>query len=122
MQKINGLGAGIQRIEITHQNNGEKTKDNYSGLLLNVIIKDGTVIYILVNGGRHEAEVKSTDTLNLFHWRKLVEPHQNRQFIPLSKNGELTLQPGRITKILPVSTEELRRHLLTYIKMRKRTR
>lgn len=121
MEKINRLGAGIQRIEITHQDNGKKTKDNYSGLLLSVTIKDGAVIYTLVNGGINKAEVKSNDTSNLSCWRNLVEPHQSRQFIPVSKNNELTFQPGRITKILPVSTEELRKCLLTYIKRRKRT-
>jgi len=121
MEKINKLGAGIQRIEITHHDNGAKTKDNYSGLLLNVIIKNGAVIYTLVNNGRHEAEVKANDELNLSPWRKLVDPNQSRQFIPLSENDELTLQLGRITKISPVSTEELEKRLLTYIK-RRRTR
>ena len=118
IDQINEVGAGIWRVEGTSRGNGTTIDRRFSGLLLDVNVKNGDLIYSLVNGGEHEVAVK--DAEKCFRWRRLIEPGRTYQFIPVTKTDKLTLQPGRVTRILKVGPEELENQLQDYKKGRRK--
>jgi len=117
IDQINNIGAGIWRIEGYDKDYPKQIKQ-FSGFLLETIIKNGKVIYKLINGREYEVVVENLE--NCFRWRELIEPNQDSQFIPVTKEGKLTLQRNRMKKLLKISSEELEKQLSDYIKKGKK--
>ena len=118
IDQINAVGAGIWRIQGFPQDNGEGSEKQFSGLLLDAAIKNGKLIYIIVNGGRYEVVVK--DTEKCFCWRKLVEAGETFQFIPVTKANKLTFQSSRVRRILKLDPTGFKQKLRDYIKGRRK--
>jgi len=118
---INSVGlGGMHRISISQQTTNQvELVNKYSGLLINVEMGNGKIIYTFINGETDKVTSYPEDRVELFCWRKLIEPNQQYQFVPINDNGKLVIQPGSIAKIIKVEQEEFQKIVSRYLGVQK---